>query len=53
MLKRWMHEAGEGLTIEFLQKLTDQKMTSVDPSNSYWASLLKAFDKHDLKVYKH
>jgi len=50
MLRGWMSEAGPGLEMEFVQKFTDQTMTSVAASDPWWTALTKAFDKHSLKV---
>lgn len=49
-LRGWMVEAGEGLEMEFVQKFTDQTMTSVAADDPWWAAITGAFQKHKLTV---
>lgn len=48
-LRQWMTEAGSGLELEFLQKFTDQTLTSTAPEDPWWSSLTAGFNKHQLK----
>ena len=50
LLRSWMAEAGEGLTLEFQQKFTDQTLTSVAESDSWYSGLRAAFSKHSLTI---
>lgn len=49
-VRDWMAEAGTGLELEFLQKFTDQTLTSIDDHDPWYSALKLAFKKHDLKV---
>jgi len=50
MLRGWMAEAGSDLEMEFMQKFTDQTMTSVAADDPWWSAVTAAFNKHSLKV---
>jgi len=50
MLRGWLKEAGEGIQLEFLQKFTDQTMTSIAEDDPWYCALKKAFSKHNMKV---
>lgn len=49
-LRAWTAEAGPGLEIEFLQKTTDQSLTSVAADDPWYSALAAAFTKHKLQV---
>jgi len=50
MIRNWMTEAGSGVELEFLQKFTDQTLTSVDEKDKWFSALSTAFNKHKLTV---
>jgi len=50
MLRGWLKEAGEGIQLEFLQKFTDQTMTSIAEDDPWYCALKKAFSKHSMQV---
>jgi len=50
MLRTWMKEAGEGLEMRFLQKFTDQTLTSTAPEDPWFSALTAGFKKHNLKT---
>jgi len=50
MLLGWLEECGEGITVAWLQKMTDQSMTSVSEEDSWYSALSSAFKKNGLKV---
>ena len=66
LLRQWMTEAGTGLELEFIQKFTDQTLTSTGELSSlqilkifilcsadddpWYSALTRAFTKHQLKV---
>lgn len=50
MIRGWMKEAGSELSIEFLQKFTDQTLTSIDEGDKWYSALRSAFSKHSLVV---
>jgi len=50
MIRDWMAEAGEGLELTFIQKFTDQTMTSTSPEDPWFSALTAGFDKHNLKT---
>lgn len=45
MLRGWLAEAGPDVTLEFVQKFTDQTMTSVADSDPWYSAMKKAFTK--------
>lgn len=49
-IRKWMEEAGAGLELEFLQKFTDQSLTSTAADDPWYSALAAAFTKHGLKV---
>jgi len=49
-IRKWMEEAGSGLELEFLQKFTDQTLTSTAADDPWYSALVAAFNKHGLKV---
>lgn len=49
-LRNWMTEAGPGMEMEFIQKTTDQSLTSVAMDNPWFSALTTAFNKHKLQV---
>lgn len=49
-LREWVKEAGEGIEMEFLQKFTDQTMTSVSKEDPWFQAFTRATDKHQLKI---
>lgn len=46
----WLEEAGEGIQLSWLQKMTDQSMTSVSEDDPWFSALSTAFRKHSLQV---
>lgn len=50
MLRLWMKEAGEGIEMEFLQKFTDQTLTSVAEEDPWYRAFKRASEKHNLKI---
>jgi len=49
-IRQWMEEAGSGLQLEFIQKFTDQTLTSTAEDDPWYSALTRAFNKHQLKV---
>jgi len=49
-IRQWMTEAGSGLELEFIQKFTDQTLTSTADDDPWYSALTRAFNKHQLKV---
>ena len=43
-------QAGTGIELEFVQKFTDQTMTSVSDSDPWFKAFKTATDKHSLKI---
>ena len=50
MLRGWLDEAGQGIQLEFLQKFTDQTMTSISEDDPWYSALKAAFKAHNMKV---
>ena len=50
MLRGWLDEAGQGIQLEFLQKFTDQTMTSISEDDPWYSALKAAFKKNNMKV---
>merc|ERR1711892_1633441 len=50
MLRGWLAEAGQGIQLEFLQKFTDQTMTSISEDDPWYSALKTAFKTHKMKV---
>jgi len=50
MLRSWMADAGEGLTLEFMQKHSDQTLTSVAEGDPWYSCMREAFSAHSLVV---
>jgi len=50
MIRDWMSEAGDGMEMNFLQKFTDQTMTSTAPEDPWFSALTAGFRKHNLKT---
>ena len=46
-----MREAGEGIEMEFVQKFTDQTLTSVSQSDPWYQAFMRAADKHKLDIH--
>merc|ERR1712130_176491 len=49
-IRQWMGEAGSGLELDFIQKFTDQTLTSTAEDDPWYSALTRAFNKHQLKV---
>ena len=49
-LRGWLAEAGDDIELEFLVKYADQTMTSVASDDPWFSAILRATDKHQLKV---
>ncbi|XP_014782659.1 aminoacylase-1 isoform X1 [Octopus bimaculoides] len=43
-------EAGEGLTLEYVQKGCDNKLTSIDDGNIWWKTFSSTFENMNLKI---
>jgi len=50
MIRKWIGEAGEGIELEFVQKFTDQTMTSVANDDPWYRAFMKAANKHKLEI---
>ena len=48
MLRGWMAEAGQGVTLEFRQKFTVQTLTPIGKDDPWYSCLESAFSKHSL-----
>jgi len=44
-LRKWCEEAGEGVTIEFIEKSPHIKPTKIDEENPWWVTFQKECDK--------
>ncbi|CAK8688959.1 unnamed protein product [Clavelina lepadiformis] len=49
-LQGWCKDAGDDVSIEFLEKNTDQTVTSTDSTNPWWVAFSSAIKKKKLKV---
>jgi len=49
-VRQWMKEAGSGVELEFIDKTTDQSITSTAQDDPWYSALMRAFNKHQLKV---
>jgi len=49
-VRQWMKEAGSGVELEFIDKTTDQSITSTGEDDPWYSALMRAFNKHQLKV---
>ncbi|GAB1600777.1 aminoacylase-1-like [Argonauta hians] len=49
-LNKWCSEAGEGLTIEYVQKCSDNKITSIDDDDMWWKAFSSTFKDMNLKI---
>jgi len=50
MLRGWLAEAGDDIDLEFIVKYADQTMTSTAPEDRWFSAIMKAVNKHQLKV---
>ena len=50
MLRGWLAEAGDDIELEFIVKYADQTMTSVASDDPWFSAIIKATNKHQLKV---
>lgn len=44
-IKKWCEEAGQGVTLEFLEKMPYVQPTKVDENNPWWVTFKKECDK--------
>ncbi|XP_077982510.1 aminoacylase-1-like [Glandiceps talaboti] len=49
-IKTWCTEAGTDVTYEFLQKHTDNTMTSIDKSDPWWNAFTTACEQMSMKI---
>lgn len=50
MLETWTEEAGGGIRMEFVQKFTDQTMTSVSSDDPWFQAFTRGTQAHGLKI---
>ncbi|ELT90864.1 hypothetical protein CAPTEDRAFT_184037 [Capitella teleta] len=50
MLNKWCQEAGEGVAIKFLQKNTNQALTSISSEDPWWKAFSGVCDKLNLSI---
>ena len=50
MLRGWLGEAGEDVSMEFIVPFIPQTLTSIDSDDPWYSALNSAFNKHKLKV---
>ncbi len=50
MIRQWVEEAGGRTEVQFVQKFTDQTMTSVAEEDPWYAAFKRGADKHKLKL---
>lgn len=49
-IRQWIHQAGDGVEMNFLQKSDTQQKTDTSDENIFWKALSSSFAEMDLKV---
>lgn len=50
LINQWIEEAGGDIEPEYVQRFTDQTLTSVAEDFDWYKALKRATNKHDLKI---